>query len=71
MNKVDKPLSKSSSQITPVVSSPCINLCELNDESICVGCYRSIDEIINWLSLSSYDQLLVIEQSNSRKILAD
>ncbi|MGK0272197.1 MAG: putative Fe-S protein YdhL (DUF1289 family) [Cocleimonas sp.] len=64
MNKVDKPL-------TPVVSSPCINLCELNDESICVGCYRSIDEIINWLSLSSYDQLFVIEQANSRKILAD
>ena len=35
-------------------ASPCVSICLLNDEDICVGCYRSADEIRLWVS---YDQL--------------
>jgi predicted Fe-S protein YdhL (DUF1289 family) len=30
------------------VDSPCIKLCKLNEHKICVGCYRTLDEIKNW-----------------------
>jgi len=28
------------------VKSPCINVCELDDNNVCIGCNRSIEEII-------------------------
>ena len=28
--------------------SPCISVCLLDDNDICVGCYRSADEIADW-----------------------
>ncbi|MDD2658531.1 MAG: DUF1289 domain-containing protein [Methylococcales bacterium] len=30
------------------LSSPCIRNCCLNDDNICLGCFRSIDEITLW-----------------------
>jgi predicted Fe-S protein YdhL (DUF1289 family) len=32
------------------VASPCVSICLLNDDDICVGCYRSADEIRLWVS---------------------
>ena len=33
-------------------SSPCINICQMDDDSdLCLGCGRTIDEIIAWGSL--------------------
>ena len=28
--------------------SPCISVCLLDDNDICVGCFRSADEITDW-----------------------
>ncbi|MEX1032521.1 MAG: DUF1289 domain-containing protein, partial [Cellvibrionaceae bacterium] len=30
------------------VKSPCISICLLDEEDICVGCYRSGSEISRW-----------------------
>lgn len=30
------------------VVSPCVNLCTLNADDICLGCARTIDEIAAW-----------------------
>lgn len=30
------------------MQSPCVARCGLNDEDICMGCYRHIDEIVGW-----------------------
>jgi predicted Fe-S protein YdhL (DUF1289 family) len=31
------------------VPSPCVNVCRMNQQSgFCEGCYRTIDEIIQW-----------------------
>ena len=32
------------------VKSPCIEVCSLNDQDICIGCYRTANEIIEWFS---------------------
>ena len=28
--------------------SPCVASCKLTEEDICIGCKRTIEEIINW-----------------------
>lgn len=35
-----------------VPRSPCVNVCFLNDEDICVGCYRTGQEISYWGRMS-------------------
>ena len=32
----------------PGIASPCISQCCLNDDNICTGCFRSINEITLW-----------------------
>ncbi len=28
--------------------SPCVNICTLDDEHVCMGCLRCLEEIIAW-----------------------
>jgi len=30
------------------VKSPCVSVCVLNDDDVCVGCYRTGREITDW-----------------------
>ncbi len=30
------------------VASPCVSICALDDDDICIGCHRSGDEISQW-----------------------
>ncbi len=34
------------------VQSPCTGVCKLNFESVCIGCGRGIDEIMEWSKAS-------------------
>lgn len=34
------------------VLSPCIGICHLDDAGLCVGCFRSGDEIARWLGMT-------------------
>ncbi|HBR99216.1 MAG TPA: DUF1289 domain-containing protein [Gammaproteobacteria bacterium] len=44
-----------------MVNSPCIGQCQLDPtDKICLGCYRTIDEIVQWTRLSVTDQEKVI-----------
>ncbi len=40
------------SDATQPVKSPCIEVCSLNHEDVCIGCYRTANEIIEWVSAS-------------------
>lgn len=45
-----------------VVLSPCIGICELGDDGLCRGCFRTGDEIAAWSTLSDTARLQMIEQ---------
>jgi predicted Fe-S protein YdhL (DUF1289 family) len=34
--------------IEVAVPSPCVDICRLDAQGLCVGCRRTIDEIIEW-----------------------
>ena len=51
------------------IDSPCIKLCSIHpSERICVGCYRSMEEIGAWSSLSSEVRLDIMNELPSRSL---
>jgi len=49
-------------------SSPCIRNCCLNEDNICLGCFRSIDEIIQWSNATEQQKQKMLNLVNERKI---
>jgi len=55
------------------VVSPCMGKCALDENDICMGCYRLISEISGWLNKSETDKRSILAHCKKRKIkyLAD
>lgn len=55
--------------LTPAEAhSPCINVCRLdNDGVLCLGCYRSVDEIANWSVYTPTQKQAVLALLPSRR----
>ncbi len=54
------------------VESPCIRLCTLDDDDVCIGCFRSMAEICAWGTASNNErqQILIaceLRQATSRQ----
>jgi len=42
--------------------SPCVKVCVMHPKAnICMGCYRSIDEISNWAKMARPERLALME----------
>lgn len=48
-----------------MIQSPCIKLCRLHN-GVCIGCYRSQDEIRNWLISTDLEKEQIILESKNR-----
>ena len=48
------------------VPSPCVSICALDDNDICVGCFRSGREISDWGRLSDDDKRAVLKRCCER-----
>ena len=44
------------------VPSPCVSICALNDDDVCVGCYRTAEEIRNWVMLDDDERIGVVAE---------
>ncbi|MGB1263131.1 MAG: DUF1289 domain-containing protein [Cognaticolwellia sp.] len=49
------------------VASPCVRNCCLNEQDICLGCYRHIDEIMAWRQLDNPAKADVLRQCQQRQ----
>jgi uncharacterized protein len=51
-----------------VVASPCIGVCSMDDLSgLCMGCFRTIDEIRSWWDLDDSSKQAIIAQASTRE----
>jgi len=50
---------------TPL-ASPCISVCALDDEDICIGCFRSAKEITLWRTMTNAERRQVIARAGER-----
>jgi len=56
-------------QIDDRVQSPCVENCCLNNEKICLGCFRSIMEISQWSQMNDKIRLDVLHKAENRRKL--
>lgn len=56
--------------ISPIIESPCVRNCCLNDDDICLGCGRSLQEITRWSASSDADkQITLIAAAERRRLI--
>ena len=48
------------------VKSPCISVCALNDDGVCIGCWRTVEEIADWSALDNEQKVRVIQRAHQR-----
>jgi uncharacterized protein len=51
----------------PRVESPCIKVCVLDAQSVCVGCGRSLEEIGSWSGASPDEQREICQKAAQRR----
>tara|TARA_R110000787_G_scaffold61923_5_gene140194 strand:- start:7308 stop:7556 length:249 start_codon:yes stop_codon:yes gene_type:complete len=48
------------------ISSPCVSICALDHEDVCIGCHRTAREIRDWLLMDDDERLEVIAKAAER-----
>jgi hypothetical protein len=48
--------------------SPCIKVCVLDQQNLCVGCLRTLDEIAGWDAMSREEQMAVLGRVERRAV---
>jgi len=51
--------------------SPCVSICALDVDDICIGCYRSADEITDWFLADEEEKEAILERARERMRLAN
>ena len=45
-----------------MIESPCIDVCTLDSDFVCIGCGRSIEEILKWQEYTVEQQAAVLDR---------
>lgn len=51
----------------PQISTPCVGVCTLDAQGLCMGCFRTTNEIMSWLTYSEGERLSIMAQLEQRK----
>ena len=43
------------------VRSPCVSVCALDENDVCIGCHRTGDEILRWTAMTNDERRQVLE----------
>lgn len=57
---------QSAAKVESMIDSPCVKICELDRDDVCVGCGRTRAEIAGWTSMSDAQKAKVVEQAGRR-----
>ena len=49
------------------IKSPCIRQCCLDQQDICLGCRRTLQEILDWAAGSNNEKRAIMERAMVRK----
>jgi predicted Fe-S protein YdhL (DUF1289 family) len=48
-------------------TSPCIRMCTLDEADVCLGCFRTIDEICRWGRASNDERRAILSDAERRR----
>ncbi|WP_197470208.1 MULTISPECIES: DUF1289 domain-containing protein [unclassified Oleiphilus] len=49
------------------VPSPCVSICALDVNDVCVGCHRTGDEISRWWGMDNTEKKKILELAKERE----
>ncbi len=49
------------------IASPCVRNCCLNEQDICLGCFRHLDEITGWNAMNPEQKANTLKKCQQRK----
>jgi predicted Fe-S protein YdhL (DUF1289 family) len=52
--------------MTGTLPSPCVSICAMNNDDLCIGCFRTSREIREWLLMEDDERLEVITKAAER-----
>ena len=67
---VPRPPKPLYSNVSGAVQSPCVSLCKLDEERVCMGCFRHVEDIREWRSADDQRRREIIAQATARKAVA-
>lgn len=50
------------------VPSPCVRNCCLDEQEVCLGCGRTLDEIRDWSEAGDAERLAILERAVERRL---
>ena len=48
--------------------SPCVRNCCLDEDDVCIGCGRTVEEIIRWGDADNSERLQILDTAKKRKL---
>jgi len=54
-------------KVSDKVRSPCVSVCALDENDVCIGCQRSGDEILRWTSMTNDERREVMRKVAERE----
>lgn len=51
---------------TDPLASPCVRNCCLDDDNVCMGCGRSLQEIVAWSNAGAAEKAAILARSRER-----
>ena len=55
------------SNVSPAVPSPCISLCRLDEQKVCLGCFRHGEDIREWRSADDNRRRVIRAEAEQRR----
>jgi predicted Fe-S protein YdhL (DUF1289 family) len=49
-------------------SSPCLNICSLDELGVCRGCFRTLAEIAEWTRMQPAEQWAAVGRAEQRRL---
>ncbi len=59
------------SNVSPAVPSPCISTCRLDEQKVCLGCFRHVEDIREWRSADDDRRRQIRANADARRAAAD
>jgi len=48
------------------LASPCVSICALDEQDICIGCQRTVEEITRWGRMDNAERRVVLGRCHER-----
>ncbi len=67
MGEYDDPVRSTMGEADDAVQSPCVRNCCLDERDTCLGCHRSLQEIVEWGMADNARRLVILENARQRR----